>query len=203
MKRTLLAGLLASLSSVASASIFDLNINDDSFRIAVGGQLSKMFDVSKGQFDLGVLSKRGDDNSGDLTQGHFGILLTGDAGAKQADVVAGLGVRFMGADGEKNFEGMEVKVMGGAIGLGGQVEFRIPQINRLGAVMYAYGAPSATSISDIDRYTELGASIDYQVIRDASIYVGYRNIRYTVEVSGNDETLTMDTGFHAGLRLNF
>ena len=91
MKRTLLAGLLASLSSVASASIFDLNINDDSFRIAVGGQLSKMFDVSKGQFDLGVLSKRGDDNSGDLTQGHFGILLTGDAGAKQADVVAGLG----------------------------------------------------------------------------------------------------------------
>ena len=200
MKRTLLAGLLASLSSVASASIFDLNINDDSFRIAVGGQLSKMFDVSKGQFDLGVLSKRGDDNSGDLTQGHFGILLTGDAGAKQADVVAGLGVRFMGTD----FDSPKIgDVTGGAIGLGGQVEFRIPQLNRLGAVLYGYGAPSATSISDIDRYTELGASIDYQGIRDASIYLGYRNIRYTAEVAGNDTTVTADTGFHAGLRLNF
>ena len=195
MKRTLLAGLLASLSSVASAAIFDLNINDDSFRIAVGGQLSKMFDVSKGQFDLGVLSKSGEDGDEDLTQAHFGVLLTGDAGAQKADVVAGLGVRFMGADfGD---------VTGGAIGLGGQVEFRIPELNRLGAVVYGYGAPSATSISDIDRYTEIGASIDYQVIRDASIYVGYRNIRYTVELGGNDTTVTADTGFHAGLRLNF
>lgn len=195
MKRTLLAGLLASLSSVASASIFDLNINDDSFRIAVGGQLSKMFDVSKGQFDLGVLSKSGEDGDEDLTQAHFGVLLTGDAGAQKADVVAGLGVRFMGAD--------YGDVTGGAIGLGGQVEFRIPEFNRLGAVVYGYGAPSATSISDIDRYTEIGASIDYQVIRDASIYVGYRNIRYTVDLGTNDTTVTADTGFHAGLRLNF
>lgn len=201
MKRVLFAALFALGSTSASASVFDLNISDDSFRVAVAGQLSSLFEVNKGQFDLGLLSKRGDGNEGDLTQGHFGVLLTGDAGAQKADVVAGLGVRFMGAEFESPTAG---DVTGGAIALGGQVEFRVPQFNRLGAVVAAYGAPSATSLSDIDRYTEINASIDYQVIRDASIYVGYRNVRYTIELQGgNSRDLTADTGFHAGLRLNF
>ena len=55
----------------------------------------------------------------------------------------------------------------------------------------------------MDRYTELAVTIDYQVLRDASIYVGYRNLKYRIDDNNVEQSVTADTGLHAGLRLNF
>ena len=88
MKRIAFALACLTAAHAAQAEILDINIGSDSFRAALSGQLSRMFDVDKGQYDFGLLSKRRD--SDDLYQGHFGVLLTGDAGASNADVSAGL-----------------------------------------------------------------------------------------------------------------
>ena len=193
MKRIVLALACLTAAHAAQAEILDVNIGSDSFRAALSGQLSRMFDVDKGQYDFGLLSKRRD--SDDLYQGHFGVLLTGDAGASDADVSAGLGVRFIGTD--------FGNATGGALALGGQLEFRLPAFNRLGLTAYGYGAPSATGLGDVDRYTELAVTIDYQVLRDASIYLGYRNLKYRIDDNNIERSVTADTGLHAGLRLNF
>ena len=196
MRQLLLSLSLFLLPAVATAEVFDFNIGSDSFRLNLNGKLQRLFSVDSGQYDGGIIAKRRDDNQTDIYQGHFGVLITGDAGASNADVHAGLGVRLMVADVDPS--------TGGAVALGGEFEARLPQFNRVGVFGYAYGAPRATSLGDMNRYTEIAVAIDYQVIREASIYLGYRNIKYGLDKDPlGDDTRTRDTGIHGGLRLNF
>lgn len=196
MRQLLLCLPLFLCSAAASAEVFDFNIGSDSFRLNLNGELRRLFSVDSGRYDVGVLSKRGDDNQTDIYQGHLGVLIAGDAGATNADVRAGLGVRLMIADVDPS--------TGGAVALGGEFEARIPQFNRLGVFGYAYGAPRATSLGDLNRYTEIAVAIDYQLIREASIYLGYRNVKYGLDKDPQgDDTRTRDTGIHGGLRLTF
>jgi hypothetical protein len=81
------------------------------------------------------------------------------------------------------------------------LEARLPAFNRIGLVAYAYGAPEASSFGDLEGWLEYSAALDYQVLRNASLYAGYRQLK--VEPQATGEWMTVDTGWHLGLRLNF
>jgi hypothetical protein len=77
---------------------------------------------------------------------------------------------------------------------------RLPGIERLSLNLYGHYAPGALSFGDIDDYRELGLDLSYEVIKSASIYVGYREIVADVDPAGEIEAAD---GLHAGLRLTF
>ena len=195
MKRafTLLSVLsLLGLAVPAHAEGIDINLSSHALRGAFTGSISQMFPRLDGLYEVGVLA--GEIEEREYYQGHAGLLVSGDAGAERANVVAGLGGRIVVLDVD------DVDVTGGALALGGMVEARLPAFNRIGAVVYAYGAPEASSFGDFDGYIEYSAGLDYQVLRNASLYAGYRQVKVDSKDAGN---LTVDNGWHLGLRLTF
>lgn len=191
MKKLVALLFVVMLPVSATAEVVDLNIGEDSARLNLQGPFSRLLNDTQGVYDLGLLSNR--DSSRKLVQGHAGVLLSGDVGAREAAIQAGLGARFLIAD--VNGAGTS-----SAVALGGQIEGRIPQLVRLGFLAQVYGAPSATSFSDLDRYIEYALAIDYQIIRQASVYLGYRNVNYKFSTGSGQ---TVDSGLHLGVRLNF
>lgn len=190
MKKTLL--LLLVLGALpASAEQVDINIGAHSARIALQGPIDRILDDTKGVYDLGLLTRR--DSPKKLYQGHAGLLLSGDVGARDAAIQAGVGGRLLLTD-------VEPGSAGSALAIGGQVEGRIPQLVRLGFLAQVYGAPSATSFSSLDSYVEYAVALDYQIIRQASLYGGYRQVHYKIK---NSPSITVDNGMHLGVRLNF
>lgn len=189
MKKILLV-LLAVAAMPVSAEQVDINIGAHSARVALQGPIERVIDA-KGVYDLGLLTRR--DSPKKLYQGHAGLLLSGDVGARDAAIQAGVGARFLITD-------VEPGSSGSALAIGGQVEGRIPQLVRLGFLAHVYGAPSATSFSNLDSYVEYAVALDYQIIRQASLYGGYRQVHYKLNDS---PSITVDNGLHLGVRLNF
>lgn len=89
---------------------------------------------------------------------------------------------------------------GGGLALGGMVEARLPAFNRIGAIAYGYGAPKASTFGDFEGWLEYAVGVDYQVLKGASVYLGFRQVKVDIENFGN---ATVDSGWHFGLRLNF
>lgn len=182
------AALAVLTPGLAAAETLDLSLGSDSAGAALGGPLRS--GRANAAYDLGFLYS--DDRDVGLKQAHAGLLVTGDAGARDADVNAGLGVRAVAADFDSG--------SGGAVDLGGKVEIRIPNFNRLGITAYAWYAPEIISFGDFDQNTEFGVMLDYEVIRDAALFVGYREIRFELDDADEDK---VDDSIIAGLRLEF
>ncbi|MFC4251465.1 YfaZ family outer membrane protein [Sinimarinibacterium flocculans] len=184
------AAMLCAVAGSAHAERFDLSIGDDSYRIALNGPLSRVFSQTTGQYDIGAVVRPERDD--DLLVAHVGALVTGDAGARSFDSAAGLGLRavYIGRDDNP----------GGSIAPGGQFEARFPGYERIGFSVYGYYGPEVLTFGDFEEYYEVGTGVDYQVLRDASLYVGYRNINVKVE---DGPRITADNGLHVGMRLSF
>lgn len=189
-KGTAALAALCGVFGTAHAEVFDLSIGDESFRAALYGPLARIAEGRQGQYDLGLLMRP--EREDDLFMAHAGVLVTGDAGAQQFDLAAGLGVRgvYIGSDDES----------GGGLALGGQAEARFPGYERVGFSAYGHFAPEVLMLGEFEQYYEIGTAVDYQVLRDASVYVGYRNVNVELE---NGTDITADNGFHGGLRLSF
>lgn len=197
MKKVLIAAVLAVFAQGAAAEEFDINIGSDAVRGALSGPLSRVFSGVTGQYDAGLLYKKGEDNSTDpkdtkLTLAHVGALATGDVGAKGAQAGAGLGVRAVFAD--------RGDATGAALALGGQFEVRLPGFERVGLTGYGYLAPKILSFSDLKSYSEYALDVEFEVVRAAAIYAGYRRVNVKPEPNGPSNA---DDGGHIGLRLTF
>ncbi|MDO9454408.1 MAG: YfaZ family outer membrane protein [Stagnimonas sp.] len=197
MKKIIAALALTAFAQCAAAEEIDLNISSDAVRGGLSGPLSRLFSGVSGQYDAGLIYKEGEDNSADpkdakLTLGHFGVLATGDMGAKVAQAAAGLGVRAVFADREGT--------TGAALALGGQFEVRLPGFERVGLSGYGYIAPNILSFSDVKSYSEYALDVEFEVIRAAAVYAGYRRVNVKPEPNGPSNA---DDGAHIGLRLTF
>jgi hypothetical protein len=192
MKRVFAVLCLSLAATPALAEGIDINLSSHALRGAFTGSISQMFPRLDGLYEAGLLI--GEVEEREYYQGHAGLLVSGDAGAERANVVAGLGGRIAVLDVD------DVDVTGGALALGGMIEARLPAYNRIGAVVYAYGAPEASSFGDFEGYIEYAAGLDYQVLRNASLYAGYRQLKVDSKDAGN---VTVDNGWHLGLRLSF
>lgn len=185
-----LPGLFFS-SLAASAQGLDINLSSDALR----GQFA---------FDVGVLPRNNaqvaigglfseDLDPEDTTALHVGLLVTGDTGAREALVEAGLGVRAVAID-------VADSLNGGALALGAEVDARLPEFNRIGISGSIYFAPDVSSFSDVNQYLEYAFDVNYEIIRSAFVYLGYRQLRLDVEPVGD---FTADTGVNVGFRLKF
>lgn len=181
---------LCACAGMAQAEVVDFSVGSDSFRLGLTGPLFRAFADAKGDYDLGVI--RTERRSRDALVAHGGILLTGDAGSRDAKVTAGLGLRTAYIDVERD--------SGAAVALGGQVLARFPGYDRIGFSAYGYFAPEATSFGRANQYYEIGGDVSYQVLKDASAYVGYREIRAELNREGK---VRADDSVHVGLRLEF
>lgn len=177
-------------AGTASAESLNFSLSNDSFRFGLMGPLSRVIDGADGQYDVGYLQHRGDGD--DPYAVHVGALVTGDAGLRDFDLKAGVGLRavFIGSDGPD----------GGAVAPGVQFDARLPGYERLGLLGYAYYAPSPVSFNDIDSYRDLGLIASYSVNRNASVFFGYRNVRIGVD---HGSGVTLDSGLYGGVGLTF
>lgn len=86
------------------------------------------------------------------------------------------------------------------LGLGGEVSYKLPineKIKLHGAIYYA---PSPLLTDDLDKLTDLTLTASYQLLKNGTVYVSYRNIQADHD-SGFD--LKMDSGFNLGLKFLF
>jgi hypothetical protein len=196
MKRVLAVLGLGLAATAAQADGLDINLSDQALRGTYAGPLANVFPRLNGVIEGGLLI--GEEDNRSFMQGHAGLLVTGDAGAEEATVTAGLGGRIAVLNDDDDFYG---KATGGALALGGMFEARLPAFNRIGVVAYAYGAPKASSFGDLESYLEYALALDYQVLQDASVYAGYRQLK--VDEKGFKGNSSVDNGWHLGLRLNF
>lgn len=181
---------LALAAGAARAETLDFDLSSRAAHGSFAGPLSNIFPRLSGLYELGGLG--GQVDSTNYHEVHAGFLVTGDAGAEKANVTAGLGARIALVGNEKD--------TGGALALGGIFEARLPAFNRIGTRLSLYAAPKASSFGDLTSYLEYMIDGDYQVLRNASIYGGYRGLRIGADTKGWE---TVDTGLHLGLRLTF
>jgi hypothetical protein len=188
MKQALAFLGLVLAAGVARAEQADINLSSETLRGVFSAPLTGRLG---GDYEFGALL--GESNNRSFQQLHAGLLVTGDAGARDATVTAGLGGRLFVLNGEGGADG-------GGLALGGMIDARLPAFNRLGVIAYGYGAPQASTFGDFDGWYEYAVSMDYQVLQGASVYLGWRQVKVDVDGAG---TFTVDTGFHFGLRLKF
>ncbi len=182
--------MLGIVSASAQAETFDLNVSSEAVRAALSGPL-RFGETNGARYDIGYLYS--DDRDARLNVGHVGLLVSGDAGARSANVHVGIGIRAAGID-QRGAEG-------GAVSVGGEFDVRLPSMNRLGLVGYAFYAPDVLAFGDIDTYLDAALTVDYEIIRNASVYAGYRQVRAGIdEVRGTD---LRDNSPIVGLRLQF
>jgi len=88
----------------------------------------------------------------------------------------------------------------GALAIGGQFRYVIPAATPVAFVAAAYFAPSITSFSGADKYTEYRVAVEIEVTPSARAYLGYRNEEYEFESGGKFE---LDDNVHIGLKFEF
>jgi len=179
------------LAGVAHADTFDINVGSDAVRGGLTGPLGRVFSGANGLYDIGIIHAE-DDGKPEINNLHAGFLLTGDTGARDAHITAGLGLRVQYLDLEHGDDGT-------GLALGGQIEIAPRGMERISFGGYGYYQPKILTSGDIDAQSEWAARIGYEVIRNASIYVGYRSLR----ADYHGDWRTLDSGGHVGLRLDF
>lgn len=90
----------------------------------------------------------------------------------------------------------------GAVALGFQLGVLLASSahNPVELAFEGYLAPSITSFSDAERYAELGARLQIDVIPQARAYIGYRRMQFDT----NDYSdVRLDRSVHVGIKLTF
>lgn len=191
MIRGLIAIGLAALATPALSASLDISFGEDSIRgeyaMAVGPQRAD----SVTSLDVGALYQ--DESGSDALLGHVGLMILGDTGAPKANIKAGVGGRAVFLDSDSG-------ITGAAIALGGTLDGRVPDFNRIGGRAWLFYAPSVSAFDDIDKYIEFGVSVDYQLIRQASVVLGYRKLEAGLD--GGPDVEIEDSAF-IGLRMVF
>ena len=173
------------LSGPALADELDFNLNDDTAKLGFA------FTPEGRDWRFGGGWLHHQDN-GDI--GYVDGYLTGNASSGANPLTAGLGGKLLFVDADR------ADADGGALAVGGFLRYALPQLNRLSFGGAAYFAPDVLGFGDLGQYTEISAYAAYNVLRDADLYVGVRNIKADFDERGD---VTVDTGLNVGFRLRF
>lgn len=177
--------LLGATSTTALADNIDVNLRNDAIRANYAMELNNSLSA-----DFGFLYNEDEKQLDDIMY-HAGLLVSGENWSEQGTFDISLGGRFIyTAPGTLDLS---------AVALGG--ELRFSPVHRLGIGGAVYYAPSVTSLMDADGYSEFSVKLDYQLLPQAFVYVGYRNIEVDIEEGPNN--VELDEGVHAGFKLLF
>lgn len=175
----------------AYADSIDFNLSDDAFSALYSNQLTRTGRNSALVGQAGILYRKDAYGDHDVLVPGIGLLVTGNAGTP--NVHAGVGARLVYIN-ISSRNGM-------ALAPGGRIHYSLPFYNRIGLGGHVYYAPNVVSTNDVDNYLAYGIRVDYEVLRNARVYAGYRQVK--ADFSGPGGYRDLDTGFHFGLHLFF
>lgn len=186
--RSVVSLSLLALSGAAVADAVDINLRNTSaqlqYKAALGGS-----NLGKSEVDMGAIYTQKNNLLGEV-----GLLVKGEVGGNAPGLSAGVGVKGVIA------RIVPVNVNTTAIALGGMVRYSPVAERRLGLVAQFYVSPSITTFGGADRYQELALRVEYEVIPQAVVYLGYRDVNFNVK---NGANTTFDSGGHVGVRMTF
>lgn len=186
--RLLIAAMVAlsmGWSVQAMAATADISLNNSAARIAYGSFVGST-GGSRTQFDAGLLYNNDSD-----TVVHTGLHLVDVVAANAPGIQVAIGGRIYYADAASQ------NTL--ALALGGQVRFKVPQAERVGLVLHGHYAPGIVTFWDGKSFSEYGGRIEYSLMNQARIYLGYRN----VSVDFGRKDTSVDKAGHVGLAIDF
>ena len=187
MKLQKTVALLCTLAATpVLADSIDVNLHNDAIR----GTYTMQIPNTKGlSGEAGVLYAE-DKNNNSETLLHLGLLVTGENWSESGTFDIALGGRIVQAS-PGNVDLL-------AVAFGGRLRFS--PVPRLGIGGHAYFAPEITSLLDSESYQEIGIRVDYQVLPQAFVYVGHRNIQADM---GGPRNWELDDEAHIGFKMIF
>jgi len=191
-------GLVACVScSTLYANSGEISLNDSSFKLQVDWSLGN----NGIETEAAILHH---EDRGDVAS--FAAMKFGNAGNEGLE--AGIGVKLAYVDPDYSPE-VVIAIFpppdfsspsGAAVALGGKVRYVPAEYNRLNVGAYAWFSPDVLTLDKLDKYQELGVYVGYNVIRDADLFVGYRNVKAGFK---SYPDITLDSGLHIGMRASF
>lgn len=188
-QRIFIVTALAGAAGPAAALDFDINLGSDTAELGVVGAPGPG-GVDETRAGAAVFFT---DDSDVVGSGFWHV--TGRLRDGVEPLKFGAGVKAYAAD----LDAADTTV--GALALGGSLRLDIPATEvPLAASIQAHAAPDITTSGRGDGMVELLGRLEARFARSASVYVGYRYLRFDLE-RARDRRL--DTNFHVGLRMGF
>ena len=184
--RVVLVVMLVGTGISAQASSLDVALSGDSARVGYIAPF-RAGDFGLNQYEVGVLFTDRDD-----VVASFGLRVSDEAGADSPGLEVGLGLKAYAASADNNGSL--------ALGLGGEMHYLPPNLKRVGFGLFGYFAPDIVAFIDSDKFFEWGARLEYQVLPEATLYLGYRKVEMGLNTGGN---LNIDSGGHLGIKYGF
>ena len=177
--------LSITISPVVYAQSLDINLSDDTAEFRYITPVGFENSLGNAELDLGFLSTTSDD-----IMGIVGFQAVDEAGSATPGLKVGVGVKAFAGTINKN----DVY----AIGLGGNV--RVPIINRVAIFGDIHFAPDVVTFGDTERLLYINTRLEYEILPEATVYLGYRNLRANLTKGGHE---SIDNAAHLGLQFMF
>ncbi len=186
MLKRIVCGFLVLSSAMAGAESIDFNLSDNSLEFRY--ILETGTNMGGTEIDAGMLYT----DSSDLV-GMLGMQVTGETGSGSPGISAGVGFKLFGVTTGQT-EALSVAV-------GGQLDYTPATLPRLGLLLRSYFAPDIVSFLDAENLFYLMATLEYEVLSEASVYLGHRTLRLRPISSPNN--LIVEEGLNIGIRMYF
>ena len=185
LHRAALFLVLATAACAARGANFDFNLASN----AVAAEFSTSLTDTGLEGSLGFLHHS---NRVDLFD--VGADLVGNASPVGSPLIFGVGGKFFFIS-PKNGIGN-----GEALGVGAHFRYTWPYFNRFAFGGELYYAPNIVAFQSADRFWEGRLTANYQILRNADAYVGYRYVSAAFNGRSNE---TLDSSIIVGLSLSF
>lgn len=185
-KLNVLAGVsLLGFCSAVSANTIDLALSNDSATLDYSSTLQKT-QPGAAEFNMGLLYTKADEVVGNL-----GIQVLDEVGANAPGLFFGVGLKL--------FATFPDDLDIAALTPGITVRYSPPTLDRFGVTGQLNYAPDIVSFMDADQFLAYKVTLEYGILPQASVYVGYRKM--TTKINGNN--VTLDSTGHFGLKFSF
>ncbi len=184
------AAMMLISTSMVKADVLDLNLNNDSLQLLYTSPFSSDTGLGGANLEVGVIYTEADDYLGIV-----GLDIKGEAGSGSPGLVAGVGVRGYAV----SINTVDI----GALAIGGLLQYSPPSMNRLSIVGQVFYAPEILTFMDGQHLQSVEFRIEYKILTQATVYLGYRDIEADLDVVGGSASIDIDNGAHLGLRFMF
>jgi hypothetical protein len=183
------ASAMATISTTALAEAIDVTLRDSSAQLQYKSSMGRDA-LGKTEFHVGVLYANGSNMMTD-----FGLVVKDELGGNAPGFSVGVGLKGLAA---KVTDTNPTTGSVSALAIGGLL--RYSPVSRVGIVGQLYFSPNVVTFGDADRYFEAGTRLEFEVIPQAVVYVGYRRIGFSIKTQAY---AVLDEGFNLGVRMSF
>ena len=126
-----------------------------------------------------------------------GVFVAGRSNASTSRQTAGVGGKFLFVQGD----GLDT---GSGIAVGGFIRHTLSQANLISLRGEIFVSPGIISFQGMESYLEYSGRVEYQLLEQANVYLGYRNVQGDFSLDGGGEAeVEFEEGIIAGLNLRF